>query len=101
MRWMLGAGATLATLGMVLHTLPYLIRDQAVIWLRSQGVEQASLRAIDVNWWCGEIQLRELKAHRQGHTPLDVGRLKVRLDYQALADRQLRIRVLQLEDVVS
>ena len=46
--------AILAMVAVTLVTLPSLVRDQLVIWLRGQGVDDARLTALEVDWLHGE-----------------------------------------------
>ncbi|WP_372831057.1 DUF748 domain-containing protein [Pontibacterium sp.] len=98
MRWLL---TLLVIVALFLHNLPYLIRDQAVIWLRSQGVETASLKALNVNWLSGEIEILELRAESDGHQSLNIDRLFVKLDYAALTDQRILVRTIQLKGLNS
>lgn len=98
MRWLL---TLLVIIALFLHNVPYLIRDQAVIWLRSQGVETVSLKALNVNWLSGEIEILELRAESAGRQSLNIDRLFVQLDYAALADKHILVRTLQLKGLNS
>ncbi|MDI3325106.1 DUF748 domain-containing protein [Pontibacterium granulatum] len=98
MRWLL---SLLVIFALLLHNLPYLVRDQVVIWLRSQGVEHAALKALNVNWFSGEIELVELRAEREGHKPLNLDRLYLQLDYAALTEKRLLLRHIDIKGLDS
>lgn len=97
MRWIRWIVATVLVVALVLHTLPYLIRDQVVIWLRGQGVEDARLAAIEIGWLTGKVQIRELSAHREQHYPLELDRLQLAVDYAGLFERRVRIEQFSVE----
>lgn len=86
-------------LGLGLYSLPYIIRDQAVIWLRQHGAEQATLQGIKVNWWQGQVSLQNLVARAPQRPPLVIGQLQVEIDYAALFNQRLLIENLRLQDV--
>lgn len=98
MRWLL---ALLILVFLTLHNLPYLIRDQAVIWLRSQGVENASITALNVHWLKGAVSLQGLNAEREGQLPLKLDRLWVQIDYAALSEQRVLIREVEIKGLHS
>lgn len=98
MRWLL---SLLVIFALLLHNLPYLVRDQVVIWLRSQGVEYAALKALSVNWFSGEIEIVELRAEREGHKPLNLDRLYLQLDYTALTEKRVLLRNIDIKGLNS
>lgn len=88
MRWLLGI---LVVFGLMLHNVPYLVRDLAVGWLRDQGADEARLKALKINWFTGEIEVQELYAARVGQTPLALKQLYLQLDYAALTEQRLQL----------
>ena len=98
MRWLL---SLLVIFALLLHNLPYLVRDQVVIWLRSQGVEHAALKALNVHWFSGEIEIVELRAEREGHKPLNLDRLYLQLDYAALTEKHLLLNSIDIKGLNS
>ncbi len=84
-----------------LYSLPYLIRDQAVIWLKGQGAEHVSFEKVDIHWLSGSVELIELKADSEGVPPMRVGHLKVTLDYPSLFEKRILINEVILSDVAS
>lgn len=98
MRWLL---SLLVIFALLLHNLPYLVRDQVVIWLRSQGVEHAALKALNVQWFSGEVEVIGLRAEREGHRPLNLDRLYLQLDYAALTEKRLLLRSIDVEGLNS
>ena len=83
------------------YSLPYLIRDQVVIWLKGQGAENVSFEKVDIHWLSGAVELLELKADSEGVPPMRVGHLKVTLDYSSLFDKRILINEVVLSDVAS
>ncbi len=79
-----------------LQTLPYVVRDQLVLWLYEQGVEDARLRTLSVNWWRGQLRLEKLSLQRQGYESLQLEQLVLDVDLAALLDKQLRVEQFQL-----
>ncbi|MFW1678053.1 DUF748 domain-containing protein [Pontibacter sp. JAM-7] len=96
LRWLL-ALVVLVLLG--LHNLPYLIRDQAVQWLRAQGAEDARLTALEVNWLKGDVTVRGLAATAKGKPTLRIDYLKLGLDYDALALKHILLHEISLSGV--
>ena len=86
-------GAILVLL-LALHTLPYLVRDQLVLWFYQQGVEDARLRSLSVNWLNGRLTIDKLALKRDGFSPLVLDQLKLDIDLSALIDKQVRIEQL-------
>lgn len=83
------------------YSLPYLIRDQVVIWLKGQGVENASFEKVDIHWLSGAVELLELKAETDGVPPINVGHLKVSVDYPSLLEKRVLINEVLISDVTS
>jgi len=91
-------------LGLTFQTLPYLVRDQLVLWFYGQGVEDARLRTLSLNWFTGELNIRGLSLQREGYTPLRLDHLQLDLSLKALLDKQIRIeqfRVLGLHGGIA
>ncbi|MCP8688972.1 DUF748 domain-containing protein [Marinobacterium sedimentorum] len=84
-----------------LHTLPYVLRDQAVIWLQAQGAEDVGLRALKLNWRQGRIEVDALHAQAPGRLPLNVGQLVLDIDIPRLFEQQLLVSELTLADIES
>jgi hypothetical protein len=84
-----------------LYSVPYLIRDQVVIWLKDQGVENASFEKVDIHWLSGAVELLQLKAESDGMPPINVGHLKVSVDYVSLVDKRIFINEVLISDVAS
>ena len=84
-----------------LYSLPYLIRDQVVIWLKGQGAENVSFEKVDIHWLSGTVELLNLKADAQGAPPIRLGHLKVTIDYPSLFDKRILINEFILSDVSS
>lgn len=101
MRWVVRALALLVLLAVVMVTLPYIVRDQVVIWLRGQGVENARLKALELDWLHGDLRLLGLRAERTGYDPLNIDQLRLDLDYSALFDKQIRLQLINVEGLKS
>lgn len=101
MKWLAWLVGIVLTVMLTFHALPYVVRDQVVIWLRSQGVEDARFEALTVNWLSGEVIIKGLKARREGHYPLDIDRFRVAIDYGDLFDKRIHLRPLEVEGVRS
>ena len=80
-----------------LYSVPYIVRDQVVVWLHKQGVEQATFKAVHVNWWTGEVTLDSLVAQTPNRTPLQLERLQISLDYPALFEQRVWISALTVQ----
>ncbi|WP_432696923.1 DUF748 domain-containing protein [Marinobacterium sp. YM272] len=101
MKWIAWLVGIVLTLMLTFHALPYVVRDQVVIWLRSQGVEDARFKALTVNWLSGEVIIEGLKARREGHYPLDIDRFRAAIDYGDLFDKRIHLLPLEVEGVRS
>lgn len=95
------AGAVLVGLLLLVHTLPYVLRDQAVIWLQKQGADDVGLQALRLNWWLGRIEIEALRAETEGRLPLNAGRVILDVDIPRLLERQLLVSELRLADIES
>ncbi len=84
-----------------LYSLPYIMRDQVVIWLKGQGAEDVSFEKVDIHWLSGAVELLKLKADSEGAPSMWVGHLKVTLDYPSLFDKRILIKEVILSDVAS
>lgn len=94
MRLLIVLVAGIALLG---HAIPYIVRDQAVLWLKQQGVEDARLEKLRVHWLSGEVELQNLKTSRQSRPPLNLERLFVSLDYSQLLEKRIFIDALAVK----
>lgn len=90
-----------ALISMGLYSVPYLIRDQVVIWLKDQGVENASFEKVTVHWFSGGVELLQLKAESAGMPPINVGHLKISVDYPSLLEKQILVNEVLISDVAS
>ncbi|MBY4679014.1 DUF748 domain-containing protein [Marinobacterium sp. CAU 1594] len=96
MKWLTWLVALAVTLLLTLHTLPYLVRDQLVIWFYQQGIERAALKSIEVDWLSGRLRVNELALHSNGQLPLELEQLAVDLDYRALLEQRLQLQDLSV-----
>ncbi|NVK44375.1 MAG: DUF748 domain-containing protein [Oceanospirillaceae bacterium] len=101
MKWIKWGLGTLLIVLLVLQTAPYIIRDQAVIWLRQQGAEDVGLRALKLKWWQGRVEVDRLHAGAPGRLPLNVGLLALDIDVPQLFKQRLLVSELALNDVES
>ncbi|SEG78174.1 DUF748 domain-containing protein [Marinobacterium lutimaris] len=101
MKWIAWLVGIVLTVTLTFHALPYVVRDQVVIWLRAQGVEDARFKALTVNWFSGEVIIEGLKARREGHYPLDIDRFRAAIDYGDLFDKKIHLLPLEVEGVRS
>ncbi|MCV6590854.1 MAG: DUF748 domain-containing protein [Marinobacterium sp.] len=86
----------LIVLGLGLFSLPYLVRDQLVLWAYSQGVDDARLERISINWLTGQLRLSGLVLQRRGQPSLQLDELLLDVDLAALKDKRLLVERLQL-----
>jgi hypothetical protein len=89
----------LVAMALLLHNLPYLVRDQVVIWLLNNGAETAELKAINVDWFDGRLSIEGLKASAEGKPALAVDQLSVALDYAQLADERVLLTAVELAGI--
>ncbi|MDO6594533.1 DUF748 domain-containing protein [Neptuniibacter sp. 1_MG-2023] len=87
---------SIVTLALLFHSVPYLVRDQVVVWLLNNGAEQAELKAIKVNWFTGHILIDGLKASAPDKPALVVDQLSVDLDYSQLKDEKIVLTAVEL-----
>lgn len=87
---------SIVTLALLFHSVPYLVRDQVVVWLLNNGAEQAELKAIKVNWFTGHILIDGLKASTPDKPALVVDQLSVDLDYSQLKDEKIVLTAVEL-----
>lgn len=85
----------------LLHNLPMLVRDQAVLWLLDNGAEKAELKAINVDWFTGRITIDRLHAEAQGKPQLSAEKLLVDLDLSKLTDQKILLTLVEIRGVNS
>ncbi|MEM5527705.1 DUF748 domain-containing protein [Gammaproteobacteria bacterium AS21] len=83
-------------IALAIHSLPYLIKEQALIWLHKQGVNAPKLKSIDIKWLSGEVLIHQLIATKEGTPALNIDQLSVKVDYQALLDQRVLIEKINL-----
>ena len=93
MRYLLGL---FALLSLTVYSLPYVIKDQTLIWLKQQGIDYPKLAEVSIQWHTGTLLLRGLKAEKPGKTSLKIDQLAVSLDYTSLFDKHLLIDSIEL-----
>jgi hypothetical protein len=76
---------------LAVHSLPYLVKDQVLIWLKKQGVSAPAFKSISINYFSGEVALNQLQANQQGKPDLKVDQVRVSLSYKNLFDKQILI----------
>ena len=86
-------------IALVLHNLPYLIRDQAVIWLLNNGAEKAELTTIEVDWLSGRVLIDGLRAEADNKPPLQLNHLSVDLDYSQLSEKHILLTAVELSGI--
>lgn len=86
---------------LAVYSLPYLIRDQVVVWLYQQGAESVTFKKFSINWWRGQVEIDQLHATREGKPALDIGYLRVGIDYSDLLEKRVRISQLWAADINS
>ncbi|MEH6442485.1 MAG: DUF748 domain-containing protein [Oceanospirillaceae bacterium] len=79
------------------YSIPYLIKDQVLVWLKEQGVEGAKFKSANINWLEGSVELNELYASKPTGQKLDVLRVALKVDYASLFDRKILVHQLSLE----
>lgn len=84
-----------------IYSVPYLVRDQVVIWLKGQGADNVTFQKVDINWFSGTVELLKLNANSKNQPPIAIGRLKVALDYPSLFDKRILVNQVLISDVTS
>ncbi|MGB0205452.1 MAG: DUF748 domain-containing protein [Neptuniibacter sp.] len=93
--------ASIVVIALLLHNLPMLVRDQAVLWLLDNGAEKAELKAIEVDWFAGQIVIDRLHAEAQGKPQLSAKKLLVDLDLSKLTDQKILLTMVEIQGVNS
>jgi len=83
-------------LSLAIYSLPYVIKDQSLIWLKQQGIDYPRLSEVSIGWHTGSIEIVGLAAKKPGFTPLQVDRLKLSLDLLSLFEQRVLINRLEL-----
>jgi len=81
---------------LTIYSVPYVIKDQSLIWLKQQGIEQPKLNDVSISWHTGTVEIKGLVAEKAGLTPLKIDSLKVSIDLLALFQNRLLINQLEL-----
>ncbi|NRA20138.1 MAG: DUF748 domain-containing protein [Oceanospirillaceae bacterium] len=79
------------------YSLPYVIKDQALIWLKKQGIDYPKLNNISLQWHTGTVVIKGLEAIKSGSPPLILEKLTLTVDYSALFNKQLLIESIALQ----
>ena len=98
MRYLL---SLIVIIALAIHSLPYLIKEQALIWLHQQGVKAPKLKSIDIHWLSGQVLINKLIASKEDTPTLNVEQLSVKVDYQALLDERVLIENINLSGLHS
>lgn len=93
--------SSIVVIALLLHNLPMLVRDQAVLWLLDNGAEKAELKAIEVDWFAGRITIDRLHAEAQGKPQLSAEKLLVDLELSKLTDQKILLTLVQIQGVDS
>ncbi len=91
--------ALIAVLAIAVFGLPYLIQDQTIRWLKSQGVVDPRFEDIEFEWWTGAVILKGLYAQAEHKPLLHVEQLTIELNYAALFDKRILIDQIKLSGV--
>ena len=83
-------------LSLAIYSLPYVIKDQSLIWLKQQGIDYPRLTEVSISWHTGSIEIVGLAAKKPGFTPLQVDKLKLSLDLFSLFEQRVLINKLEL-----
>lgn len=84
---------------LTLYSLPYIIRDQAVIWLLNNGAEQATLKTVNINWLQGKIYIEQLTASAKGKPQLAVDTAEVSIHYKPILSQKIILDNILLKGV--
>ena len=84
---------------LLLHNLPLLVRDQAVLWLLNNGADKAQLSSLEVEWFSGKVHIKGLKAEAKDKPPLQIDSLSVDLNYEQLQQEKILISSLNLAGI--
>jgi len=84
-------------IALALQTLPYLVRDQLVLWFYDQGVDDARLRTLSVNWFTGRVLVEGLSLEQQGYQSLKLARLQLDLSLKALLDKRVLVEQFEVQ----
>ncbi|EPJ55421.1 MAG: hypothetical protein OFPI_03990 [Osedax symbiont Rs2] len=76
-----------------------MIKDQALIWLKKQGVQAPKLKDVSLHWLSGKLVIKGLLAQRQGFEKLKIDNLSIAIDYRSLFDNKLLIEKINLSGV--
>lgn len=90
---------TIVVIALCLQSLPYVVRDQVVIWLLNNGAEQAGFKRLSINWWQGRIAIEGLYARAEGKPEFVVQTLALDLDYAALLDQRILLQQVELQGI--
>lgn len=91
--------ASLVIVALLLHNIPYIVRDQAVLWLLNNGAETAQLKAINVDWFKGQVTIDQLSAQAENKPVLKADRLFVDLDYSQLSEKRILLTRVELAGI--
>jgi hypothetical protein len=92
-------------LALTVYSAPYLIKDQVLIWLKHQGVQNPHLKSISINWLTGTVIIDRLKAENINASPklspLDISSVTLSINYAKLFDQQILIEEFTIDGLNS
>lgn len=93
--------ALLVILGLTVYSTPYLIKDQLLIWFKTQGVKAPTLNSISINWLNGTVTIDQLSTQVADLAPLNLEHLTLTINYPKLFDQQLQIDQLTIKRLTT
>lgn len=89
----------LAVLAIVLILVPIIMRPVLVKLLENGGFEQASIEAININWFTGVVAIEGVSLTREGEPKLSLGLLRVDFEWLGLLQGELSASSAEISDV--
>ena len=81
----------------VLIGLPFLIQQQARIWLEDNGGERVVIRDVDFNPFTGELVLKNLLIEVEDRQPLHFDSARLELEWLPLVKKRIDVQAVELQ----
>ena len=81
----------------ILVGLPYLIKQQARIWLEDHGGDRVEIRDVDFNPFTAELVLEDLLVEVQDNQPLHFDTARLELEWLPLLKKHIDVQAVELQ----
>ena len=96
-RWFRISAVILVIFLGILIGLPYLIKQQARIWLEDHGGDRVTIRDVDFNPFTAELVLEDLLIEVENRQPLHFDSARLELEWLPLLEKHIDVQAVELQ----